>query len=184
MIGVRSLHERDRGRRRGSGHGSVTRYTLAAAMAGLATLASIASVVVGHAQPRPPLAMTTFFESKWPSRPSWSPDGRFVSFLWTDWAGQDLYVADRSGGAPIQLTKTGDFVGGSTWNSSGGFGVWSPDSRSIVYSIDGDLYLVSVPGGETTRLTETERRRGRRPLLTRRRPPGLRPRRQRCTSSS
>ena len=133
----------------------VTRYTLAAAMAGLATLASIASVVVGHAQPRPPLAMTTFFESKWPSRPAWSPDGRFVSFLWTDWAGQELYVAERSGGAPIQLTKTGDYLGGSTWNSSGSFGVWSPDSRSIVYGYRGDLYLVSVPGGETTRLTET-----------------------------
>lgn len=101
------------------------------------------------------LEMAAFFESKWPSRPAWSPDGRFVSFLWTDWRGQELYAAERSGGAPIQLTRTGDYVGGSTWNSAGTFGAWSPDGRRLVYSHDGDLFVVTVPDGATTRLTET-----------------------------
>lgn len=114
---------------------------------------------IGVAQSRtaPPatLEMPTFFESKWPSRPAWSPDGRFVSFLWTDWRGQELYAVDRAGGPPIQLTRTGDYVGGSTWNSAGTFGAWAPDSRRIVYSHEGDLFVASVPEGTTTRLTDT-----------------------------
>lgn len=102
-----------------------------------------------------PLAMSTFLESKWPSRPSWSPDGRYLSFLWTDWVNQNLYAVAASGGPPIQLTRSNGFVGGSTWNSAGGFGAWSPDSEQIVYSMDGDLFLAALPDGKTTQLTQT-----------------------------
>ena len=84
--------------------------------------------------------MENFFESKWPSRPAWSPDGRFVSFLSTDWTGQELFAVDRSSGAPIQLTRTGEYLGGSTWNSAGGFGAWAPDGRRLVYEHNGDVY--------------------------------------------
>ena len=100
--------------------------------------------------------MEAYLHARWPSRPAWSPDGRYVSFLWTDWVGQDLYVVPAAGGAPIPLTQGKGFVGGSTWNSSGGFGAWSPDSRHVVYSLDGDLQLTAVPEATTTRLTETE----------------------------
>jgi dipeptidyl aminopeptidase/acylaminoacyl peptidase len=103
-----------------------------------------------------PLSMETYLHARWPSRPAWSPDGRYVSFLWTDWVGQDLYVVPAAGGAPVALTQGKGFVGGSTWNSSGGFGAWSPDSQHLVYSLDGDLQLTKVPEATTTRLTETE----------------------------
>jgi dipeptidyl aminopeptidase/acylaminoacyl peptidase len=102
------------------------------------------------------LSMETYLQARWPSRPAWSPDGRYVSFLWTDWVGQDLYVVPAAGGEPVALTKAKGFVGGSTWNSAGGFGAWSPDSQHLVYSLDGDLQLTKVPEASTTRLTDTE----------------------------
>jgi dipeptidyl aminopeptidase/acylaminoacyl peptidase len=107
------------------------------------------------------LAMADYLEARWPSRPAFSPDGRFVSFLWTDWQTQDLYVVPVvDGGLPVALTDSEDFLGGPTWNSSGDFGEWLPDGSGIVYGVDGDLFLVSVPGGETRRLTETEASEG------------------------
>jgi dipeptidyl aminopeptidase/acylaminoacyl peptidase len=102
-----------------------------------------------------PLSMDTYLGARWPSRPAVSPDGRYVSFLWTDWQTQDLYVVATSGGPPVPLTHSPGFLGGSTWNSAGQFGSWAPDSRRIVYANGGDLFVVSVPGGETMRLTDT-----------------------------
>ncbi len=101
------------------------------------------------------LSVADYLEARWPSRPSWSPDGRFVSFLWTDWHTQDLHVVAADGGAPVALTESEDFFGGPTWNSSGQFGEWLPDGSGIVYSDDGDLFVVSVPEGLSRRLTET-----------------------------
>jgi dipeptidyl aminopeptidase/acylaminoacyl peptidase len=66
-----------------------------------------------------------------------------------------LYVVPADGGKPLALTSNRGFVGGPTWNSAGAFGAWSPDSRQIVYSLDGDLFTSSVPDGRLTRLTET-----------------------------
>ncbi len=110
---------------------------------------------LGSARASAVLTMEIYLQARWPSRPSWSPDGRYVSFLWTDWKTQDLYVVAAEGGPPIKLTRSSDFLGGSTWNSAGQFGEWSPDAKEILYSEDGDLYLVSVPGGESRRLTDT-----------------------------
>src|SRR5690606_33734979 len=76
--------------------------------------------------------------------------------LWTDWRTQELYVVPVDGGPPVALTASDDFLGGPTWNSDGEFGEWLPDGSGIVYAHDGDLFLVSVPDGETRRLTETE----------------------------
>ena len=102
------------------------------------------------------LAMSDYLDARWPSRPAWSPDGRFVSFLWTDWRTQDLYVAPVDGGPTVALTASDHFLGGSTWNSSGSFGEWLPDGSGIVYSDEGDLFVVSVPDGQIRRLTETD----------------------------
>lgn len=131
------------------------RTAAAVVLSGLA----LAGAACGTASPpaaRPePLAMADYLEGRWPSRPAWSPDGRYVSALWTDWVSQQLYVAPADGGAPVALTRVDDFLGGPTWNSAGAFGEWSPDSRQIVYGRDGDLYAVAVPDGTTTRITET-----------------------------
>ena len=120
-----------------------------------ALAASCASPAPGPAPSASPLSVESYLEGRWPSRPTWSPDGRHLSFLWTDWRGQELYVVPATGGAPVQLTKLGGFVGGSTWNSAGSFGAWSPDGRRIVYAHEGDLYAVDVPGATITRLTTT-----------------------------
>lgn len=128
----------------------------------LAVVAVVAVAALWSRTPRAadsasaPLSMETYLRARWPSRPAWSPDGRYVSFLWTDWVGQDLYVVPAAGGAPVALTQGKGFVGGSTWNSAGSFGAWSPDSQHLVYSLDGDLHLTKVPEATTTRLTETE----------------------------
>lgn len=113
-------------------------------------------VIAGSAAASGPvLSMEDYLQGRWPSRPAWSPDGRFISFLWTDWKTQNLYAAAPEGGGPIQLTRSAGFLGGPTWNSAGQFGEWSPDGTSILYADQGDLFLVSVPEGHTTRLTDT-----------------------------
>ena len=106
------------------------------------------------------LSMGDYLDARWPSRPNFSPDSGHVSFLWTDWRTQDLYVVPVDGGPPVALTQSDGFLGGSTWNSSGSFGEWLPDGSGIVYADDGDLFLASVPEGGTRNLTETEAREG------------------------
>lgn len=113
-----------------------------------------------EAQSRPALSMDQYLRARWPSRPSWSPDGRYISFLWTDWKTQDLYVVRADGGVPIPLTKYDGFLGGATWNSGGEFGEWSPDGRQILYSDRGDLFSTSVPDGRTKQLTDTTESEG------------------------
>lgn len=101
------------------------------------------------------LTMDAYLQARWPSRPTWSPDGRHVSFLWTDWATQDLYVAAVDAGQPRALTRAKDFLGGSTWNSAGSFGEWSPDGARIVFSDEGDLVAIDVASGRQSKLTTT-----------------------------
>ena len=43
--------------------------------------------------------MERFFRGKWTYQPSWSPDGRYVSFLWDDWVKQDIYIVPTAGGS-------------------------------------------------------------------------------------
>ncbi len=101
------------------------------------------------------MSMAAFLEGRWPSRPSWSPDGQYVSFLSTDWVTQDLYYVPAEGGDPIALTHASGFVGGPRWDGAEPFGSWAPGARALVYAHEGDLYRVEVPGGATTRLTTT-----------------------------
>ena len=102
------------------------------------------------------LTLESYFEGRWLSRPQWSPNGRYLSFLWTDWESQNLYVVEPEGGEPTSLTRSTDFIGGTgSWSVDGSFGSWSPDGSSIVYSHRGDLYRVAVPAGDSIRLTDT-----------------------------
>ncbi|HCT46012.1 MAG TPA: hypothetical protein DF699_12445, partial [Phycisphaerales bacterium] len=76
--------------------------------------------------------------------PSWSPDGRWVSYF-SDADGEyELYITQSDGkGETRQLTDGNQtyFMGSS----------WSPDSKTI-YAVDkaGKMYLVDVESGETT----------------------------------
>jgi Tol biopolymer transport system component len=82
------------------------------------------------------------------SRPSWSPDSRQLVV-----GGAAIYDANGSG---------------TTWLEGGGNGsVWSPDGGSIAISVDVDddwveyptsrseIFVIAVPGGERTQLTNT-----------------------------
>jgi len=78
-------------------------------------------------------------------RARWSPDGRRLAFArFGATGGPDLYVVDATGGTPRFLARTAYFT-------------WSPDSRSIAYSLDlgreTAIYVTSVPGRHRRLLT-------------------------------
>lgn len=104
------------------------------------------------------LTMEAFLKSRWPSAVQWSPDGKYVSFLWTDWTSQNLHVVPASGGRPVGLTASREFLGGRHWELNEPFGDWAPDAQSMVYASEGDLFAVSVSGGQEqlTNTAETE----------------------------
>ncbi len=98
-------------------------------------------------------SMATLLSSRWPSRASWSADGRFVSFLSTDWASQNLFVARPDGGSPVALTHESGFVGGPSWDNGAPFGQWSPDSPRLLYDLHGSLRLANPIDGTSQPLT-------------------------------
>jgi dipeptidyl-peptidase-4 len=81
-----------------------------------------------------------------PIAPQWSPDSRWIAFLWNDTAGpgRDLWVAERAGGVPRRVTSGG----------AGEF-VWGRDSRQLIVLRAGDLWRVDPAGGTATQLTRT-----------------------------
>lgn len=82
--------------------------------------------------------------------PAWSPDGRWVAY-WSDRGGEyQICLRPQDGkGEERQLTRL-----------SSGYGfqlVWSPDSKSLLYSDQtGTLYLVGVKGGGLTRIDKSD----------------------------
>lgn len=92
--------------------------------------------------------MRDFFRSRWTYQPSWSPDGRHIAYLQDDWATQDIYVVDSTGGEPRRLSRSTRFIGNPRGNSAGQAPVWSPDSRELLYAQDDTLKLVTVASGE------------------------------------
>lgn len=78
------------------------------------------------------------------SDPAFSPDGQTLAFTrWLRNGVSDIYLQDRSGGSPRQLTSDGVL----TWGNA-----WSPDGRSILVSSQRsgvqNLWRVSVSSGE------------------------------------
>ncbi len=76
--------------------------------------------------------------------PDFSPDGRRITFASDRGGTFQIYVADRNGGNPVQLTalKSGD----------AGSPRWSPDGKKIAFDgVEGghkSIYVVDAEGGE------------------------------------
>src|SRR5947207_2345008 len=107
-----------------------------------------------------------------------SPDGSKVIFLWNSEGKmpRNLYLVSASGGTPQKILNVSDLPVPSRTpekenkldygltvrdefvkereNPLGGF-EWSPDSKRLVFSYGGDLYLYS-PSGTPARLTQTQ----------------------------
>jgi Tol biopolymer transport system component len=82
--------------------------------------------------------------------PEWSPDGRRLAFTSDRGGTWEIYVADREGSQPLQLTNSE--LGLGSWVR------WSPDGRTLVTQapLQGHqaLYLVDADGGTSKVLTD------------------------------
>ncbi len=79
--------------------------------------------------------------------PAWSPDGRYLAFVWDGGGKFDIYVADVATGQTLQLTREGR-------NESP---AWSPDSRHIAFQSNRtgrwEIWAMHVDGSEQRQLT-------------------------------
>lgn len=65
------------------------------------------------------------------SHPTWSPDGRRISFVRTVGARSDVWAMAAGGARQVAVTKSGNVTSeGATW---------SPDGRTLAYAADGVL---------------------------------------------
>lgn len=110
----------------------------------------------GAAAGAAPMEMRAFFGGRWTYQPRWSPDGRYLAYVQDDWNRQQVFVVDPSAGRPRQLSDAARFVGDPRTGSAGQAPVWSPDSKELLYVVDGDLWLASAADGRLTHLTATE----------------------------
>lgn len=81
--------------------------------------------------------------------PEFSPDGTRIAFSSTRSGSSEIWVCNRDGSNPLQLTSfSGPLTGGARW---------SPDGEHLVFSSrpegHADLYVVSSNGGVARRLT-------------------------------
>jgi hypothetical protein len=76
-----------------------------------------------------------------------SPDGSRIAFLLRDDRGVvQLFTVSPNGGRPVQVTRDDSSVTSSF--------SWSPDGRRIAYVADSSVFIVDVPSGASTRLTD------------------------------
>lgn len=77
---------------------------------------------------------------------SWSPDGQWIAWISDDSGEDEIYIRKQDGSeAAKQITKNG---GPYKYRP-----VWSPDSKSILYSDRSmTLYCVNIDGGATTKI--------------------------------
>jgi len=83
--------------------------------------------------------------------PQFSPDGKKIAFTSSRSGSYEIWVCDREGRNPAQLTSSNGPQLGSPR--------WSPDSRWIAFDSpkaeagNSDIYIISADGGPTRRLT-------------------------------
>jgi dipeptidyl-peptidase-4 len=83
-----------------------------------------------------------------PAAPQWSPTSRTLAFSWNPpgAAGRTLWLVDRDGTTPRRLLP-------SEHTASIGTFYWTPRGDAIVFLQQGDVWRVTVPTGELSRLT-------------------------------
>lgn len=83
------------------------------------------------------------------NNPQFSPDGQHVAYQSMRTGRSEIWVCDRDGSHPRQLTNLG---------SISGFARWSPDGKKIVFHArphsSANLYIVDSGGGASIRLTD------------------------------
>jgi Tol biopolymer transport system component len=83
--------------------------------------------------------------------PQFSPDGKKIAFVSHASGSGEIWVCDRDGTHPAQLTKLG--------GSKPGFLRWSPDSQSIIYARNSEgqseIYSLGAQGGKPSQLTRS-----------------------------
>ncbi len=81
--------------------------------------------------------------------PRFSPDGRHITFASYRSGYSEIWVCDRDGSNPVQLTR---FAGPET-----ALPAWSPDARQIAFGSKGqgldDVYVIDAQGGSPRQLT-------------------------------
>jgi Tol biopolymer transport system component len=76
-----------------------------------------------------------------------SPDGSRIAFLMRDDRGVvQLFTVSPNGGPPVQVTR-------DDWSVASSLS-WSADGRRIAYVADSSVFIVEVPSGASTRLTD------------------------------
>src|SRR5690606_14981495 len=114
-----------------------------------------------------------------PGDPAWSPDSRYVAFLWNDsgYLFRDLWVVDIEDSTPNRLTELdpsaaqykpfGEHIGKDTSLAAlreasarrhrGGLSqfTWQPDGEKIVFAWDNAIRIISPHGGTPEVLVET-----------------------------
>jgi Tol biopolymer transport system component len=96
-----------------------------------------------------PAAIIT--STQWDWNPQFSPDGAHIAFVSDRSGGAEIWISDRDGTQPVQLTSfSGPYVNTPRW---------SPDSRYLVFNapVDGntELYIIGKNGGLPRRLTQS-----------------------------
>ena len=103
----------------------------------------------GMEKPEPPkkLMASTLFQGQ----AQYSPDGKAIAYLAWASGSAEIWVCDRDGSNPLQLTHLGGPVPESLR--------WSPDGQKIIFDSASkgelDLYLIPAQGGGMRQLTHT-----------------------------
>ena len=85
------------------------------------------------------LTMDHLVDIKHPSSPVWSPDGKYVVFIWERAGLPNLWIAAADGGSPRALTSYTDGQVNSV--------AWTNDSRAVLFGRGGDAWRVAIDGG-------------------------------------
>lgn len=98
-----------------------------------------------------------------PGPPSWSPDGRWFSYVWAKNVKNQIWLQAAEGSQPIPTSKhpvVGEASDGTDRRDVGGGPQWSPDSRSIAYvganphrSGRTSIFVTDIDSGESRQLT-------------------------------
>lgn len=103
--------------------------------------------LAGIAQERHPYTFEDHISMKRLSGPALSPDGQWIAYSLRSY---DL--AANSGKSEIFLIPAGG--GEPAFMATGSGPVWSPDGRSIAFSRGGQIWVISVSGGEARQITD------------------------------